>query len=156
MLQERQVRQRHVLSAIAVPSCISRWDVQLDVALRNTSEMRGGRKRASIASDVVGSNRACHGLPIVVHDDLARFLCRFRGSAAASRRHVICVVPCVVSDVNQAWREVSGASDLLSCVLRVFGVCSGPFLLFDVGVAVSQGVAYDSPSSQHSTQSQLC
>ena len=119
-------------------------------------DMRGGRRRASIASDVVGSTRAYHGLPIVVHDGLARFLCRFLGSAAASRSHVICVVLCVVSDVNQARREVSWASDLLSCVLRVFGVCSGPFLLFEAGVAVSQGVAYDSPSSQHSTQPQLC
>ena len=104
----------------------------------------------------MGSTRASHGLPIVVHDDLVRFLCRFLGSAAASRRHIVRAVLCVVSDVNQARQEVSWASDLLSCALRVFGVCSGPFLLFEVGVAVSQGVAYDSPSSQHSTQSQLC
>ena len=103
-------------------------------------------------------------LPVVVHDNLApyqfRAFVRWKfGSKAASRRQVIgliMVVLCVVGGVNQAWQEVFWASELLSCVLRSLGVCSCPFLVVEVGVAVDQGVVYDSPDSRHSALLHLC
>ena len=92
-------------------------------------------------------------------DNLARSVWSFHGSAAASRGYltrVIMVVLCVVSDINQARREVLWAVELSSSLLRWFGVCSCPVPLVREGVAFSQGVAYGNPSSRHSTQLQLC
>ena len=113
---------------------------------------------------VAGGVHANRVLPFVIHDIMAPY--QFRafvrwtlGSKAASRSRVICVskaIICIVRDINQAWRKVLWASESLSSALLWSGVCRCPFLMVGVGVAVSQGVVYDSPDSRHSVQLQLC